>query len=82
VPNLTIITIHLDDPDGLHKTFESLGPTLRSESVEWIVVDGGSDRQSAAVLKAVESLADVFISEPDEGIYDAMNKGTRLAAGE
>lgn len=50
--------------------------------VEYIVIDGGStDGTQACVARYASSLAH-FVSEPDRGIYDAMNKGIRLASGE
>jgi len=81
---LSIITIHLNEPAGLERTFNSLAPVATEKSLEWIVIDGGSKLQGAdmGVFDRVESLADHFTSEPDEGIYDAMNKGTRLAVGD
>jgi putative colanic acid biosynthesis glycosyltransferase len=85
MPILTIITIHLNDFEGLNRTLESLLPVLSSEGVEWIVIDGGSDVASAAqddLQDLVIKLTSQFISEPDDGIYDAMNKGTSLARGD
>jgi putative colanic acid biosynthesis glycosyltransferase len=81
---LSIITIHLNDFPGLQRTLRSLERVLRNSQVEWIVVDGGSDSEDDAgnVLTQAKSLAAHFVSEPDEGIYDAMNKGTLLASGE
>lgn len=48
---------------------------------EWIVVDGGSTDGSLEVIKHYKERIDILISEPDNGIYDAMNKGIRLAKG-
>ncbi|MFC1701443.1 glycosyltransferase [Pseudomonadota bacterium] len=81
---LSIITIHLNNFTGLEKTLESLRPVLGIKQVEWIVVDGGSDLENdkRETLTHARSLAAHFISKPDNGIYDAMNKGTQLATGE
>lgn len=82
---LTIITIHLDDFDGLFKTYKSLKTKLVKDKVEWIVIDGGSKAPSdeqRPTLGLVQASANSYISEPDNGIYDAMNKGTQLATGE
>jgi hypothetical protein len=76
---LNIVTIHLDNFEGLHRTLESLRPTLGHPNVRWIVVDGGSSHPNPdeqRLMDAVSEMADVFISEHDRGIYDAMNKGT------
>lgn len=77
-----MVTIHLNELAGLFKTLQSLDPVLGNDTVEWIVVDGGSSRQADDVLAQAQSLADHFISETDGGIYDAMNKGTRTATGD
>ena len=81
---LSIITIHLNDINGLEAKLESLRLLLGIPEIEWIVVDGGSVQAPSClgVIEAVKGLANQFISEPDEGIYDAMNKGTRCASGE
>ncbi|RLB62984.1 MAG: hypothetical protein DRI90_07840, partial [Deltaproteobacteria bacterium] len=82
---LSVITVHLDDCDGLGRTLDSLTSLLKSNQVQWLVVDGESDARlesHRAILKSVQDQADVFISEPDGGTYDAMNKGTGEALGE
>ena len=81
---LTIITIHLNDFDGLLRTCQSLGTMLSTENVEWIVIDGGSTAQSKEHCCARDlamACATRYVSERDDGIYDAMNKGTQLANG-
>lgn len=82
---LTIITIHLDAFSGLRMTLESLHPGLEQVAFQWVVIDGGSraltpDNQQ--LLNEVSEAADWFVSEPDSGIYAAMNKGLKLARGD
>ena len=81
---LSIITIHFNDIHGLKTTLVSLRQYLRDKRIEWIFIDGGSELYGAdvGVVEEIRLLADHFISEPDNGIYDAMNKGTRLATGD
>lgn len=82
---LSIVTVHLNDIGGLSQTQQSLDRIMDSSSLEWIVVDGGSIPESDAekqLLESAQVTASTFVSEPDQGIYDAMNKGTRLATGE
>lgn len=82
---ISIVTVHLDDFSGLRKTYHSIQALGLLNVVEWIVIDGGSSPDSAAdeaILLEVESGAGHYRSEPDRGIYDAMNKGTRLATGD
>ncbi|MDX1460885.1 MAG: glycosyltransferase [Xanthomonadales bacterium] len=81
---LSIVTVHKQDFGGLRRTIESLMPLLRAQSTEWILVDGGSTAHTdehAQTLARAESLADHFLAGPDDGIYDAMNKGTDRASG-
>jgi glycosyltransferase involved in cell wall biosynthesis len=79
---LTIITINRNDSKGLARTIQSILPLLDG-SVEYVVVDGLSSDDSMKV--AVSMLTGVrgvkLISESDDGIYDAMNKGWKFARG-
>jgi len=83
--SLSVITIHLNQFAGLRSTMASLKRLLGEPGVEWILVDGASmpetpDQQET--LKAALARANVGISEADEGIYHAMNKGTAMARGD
>lgn len=62
----------------------SLISLIGAPEFEWVVIDGGSEvaKGDEGVNDQVKLVADQFISEPDEGIYDAMNKGTGLATGD
>jgi glycosyltransferase involved in cell wall biosynthesis len=55
---------------------------LRDDRTELIVIDGGSDDGSVEILRQFDDSIDYWISEPDRGIYDAMNKGIAAATGE
>lgn len=80
--NLTIITVNFNNAKGLEKTFNSIGNSdLTSGNVEWIVIDGGSKDKSLEVIHKHSTKITKWISEPDKGIYDAMNKGVDLATG-
>lgn len=76
---LTVVTICFNDLAGLRLTAESVKRNL-SENVEFIVVDGGSTDGTVEYLQSL-SFIHYWISEPDGGIYDAMNKGVALAHG-
>lgn len=78
---VTVVTVTYNDEAGLRRTVESLrAQTLRT--FEHVVVDGGSTDHSMAWLDANRPVdASVVLSEPDHGIYDAMNKGLALARG-
>lgn len=76
----SIITVNYNNKDGLRKTIESvIHQSFRD--FEYIVIDGGSTDGSAEVLKEYEAQIDYWVSEPDKGIYNAMNKGIAQAKG-
>ena len=79
---ITIVTVTRNNLDGLRRTFASLAEqTFRD--VQHVVIDGGSTDGSVEWLAKERAFDDtVVVSEPDRGVYDAMNKGARLATGE
>lgn len=81
---LTIITVNFNNAAGLAKTLESV-VSQTSQNFEYIVIDGGStDFSIASINRVAGSLSQrlKWISEPDAGIYSAMNKGIRMATGD
>lgn len=80
-PIISIITICFNAADDLAKTAESV-KQQRFKDYEYIVVDGGSKDNTRDVIKRYDDVITKWVSEPDKGIYDAMNKGVRMAAGE
>lgn len=80
---LSIITINRNNAAGLEKTMRSVA-TQTFKDFEYIVVDGASTDGSVEVIKKLEpEFAHLrWVSEPDSGIYNAMNKGMRMASGE
>lgn len=85
-PVLTIITVCFQARGQLHKTMESILCQTWTR-LEYLVIDGGSDDGTKELLaQSAGRFNDVdipfrFLSEPDQGIYDAMNKGSRMAEG-
>lgn len=87
---LSIITICYNDKVGFEKTAQSVVTQISPKDVEWIIVDGAStDGSVEAIQQAVEDMKSKapevnvsWKSEPDRGIYHAMNKGIRQAQGE
>ncbi len=77
---LTIITICRNNPN-VRYTCESIVNQLWTD-YEWIVVDGASTDATLQILGEYQESIDLLISEPDNGIYSAMNKGIRHAHGE
>jgi glycosyltransferase involved in cell wall biosynthesis len=81
---LTIITINRNNFVGLEKTMRSVAAQVGGD-FEYIVIDGASTDGSVEVIRSFEaSLGERlrWISEPDKGIYNAMNKGIRMATGD
>lgn len=80
---LSIITINRNNATGLEKTLQSVAAQTFKE-FEYIVVDGASTDGSVEVIKKYEPRFThlKWVSEPDTGIYNAMNKGIRMASGE
>jgi glycosyltransferase involved in cell wall biosynthesis len=78
---LSIITVNLNNAAGLRKTIESVRAQTFKD-FEHIIIDGDSTDESVAVIKKFEDGFSYWVSEPDGGIYQGMNKGTRVAKGE
>lgn len=79
---LTIITICRNDIEGLKRTFQSIIEQTVRKKFEWIIVDGASTDSTPEYLHSHNNEIDNWISEPDNGIYNAMNKGVLLAKSE
>lgn len=81
---LSIITVAFRNLEGIVKTHASLAHLAQVEDIsfEWIVVDGGSNDGTREYLENLNGIYNLrFVSEPDNGIYDAMNKGIAMAQG-
>ncbi len=77
----SIITINYNNCNGLRRTIESIiNQSFRD--FEYIVIDGGSTDGSLEVIKKYTDKITYWVSEPDNGVYNAMNKGIRLAKGD
>ena len=77
---ISIITITFNNAQGLEQTIKSVCLQDYAEK-EFIVIDGDSKDDTPTVCKRYADCIDVCVSEPDEGIYDALNKGIRRASG-
>lgn len=76
----SIITVVYNDPINLELTILSV-INQKSSNFQYIIIDGGSTDDTIEVIEKYDNRIDVFISEKDSGIYDAMNKGINLAKG-
>jgi glycosyltransferase involved in cell wall biosynthesis len=78
---VTIITVCRNHAQELERTIRSVESQTWQEK-EYLVIDGASTDDTLDVIKAHEASITRWVSEPDQGIYDAMNKGVKMAQGE
>ena len=82
-PKVSIITVNRNCAEGLEKTIKSaISQKNEIGGIEHIIIDGESTDNSVKILRNYENQIDYFVSEPDDGIYAAMNKGLSLAQGD
>lgn len=79
-PLITVVTVVFNGAEYLEDTIKSV-VGQRCDNVEYVIVDGGSTDRTLEIIKKYEFAIDYWVSEPDAGVYDAMNKGIKLASG-
>jgi glycosyltransferase involved in cell wall biosynthesis len=79
-PLVSIITVVYNGIQGIEETILSVKNHLRKD-VQYIIIDGGSTDGTVEIIAKYKSILDCWVSEPDKGIYDALNKGIDLAKG-
>lgn len=80
-PKISIVTINFNNASGLKDTIQSV-LAQNYDAIEHVVIDGASTDGSQAVLEEFRPQLGYALSEPDTGIYNAMNKGVRAATGD
>lgn len=80
-PKFSIITVTYNAGSVLEDTIQSV-ITQTYKNVEYIIVDGGSKDRTLDIVREYLDRITIVVSEPDQGLYDAMNKGIRLATGD
>ena len=78
---ITIITVVRNDVGHLESTMQSVLQQTLSE-IEYLVIDGDSSDRTVELIKKYSDKLTRWISEPDKGVYDAMNKGIALSTGD
>ena len=79
---LSIITVNFNHKEGLKNTIVSVINQQSFNDYEFIVIDGGSSDGSKDIIEKYARHIDYWVSEKDEGIYNGMNKGIRVAKGD
>lgn len=82
MPKISIITVVYNAETVLAATIKSVTVQTARQDIEYIIIDGGSKDGTKNVILAHQNEVDRWISEPDNGLYDAMNKGLALATGD
>ena len=80
-PLITIVTVVYNGVDHIQNAIESV-INQTYDNIEYIIIDGVSTDGTNEIIKQYTNHISVWISEPDGGIYDAMNKGIAMATGE
>lgn len=78
---ISVVTVVYNAQNTIEKCLDSVA-RQKFNNIEHIVIDGGSTDDTVHIIKKYSNNIQVFVSEPDEGIYDAMNKGIKLATGD
>ncbi|ARR49877.1 glycosyltransferase [Photobacterium damselae subsp. damselae] len=79
---LTVITVVYNCEDFIQSCIESVISQKDIDLIEYIIIDGGSTDGTLDIISRYKNNINVLVSEPDNGIYDAMNKGLKIASGE
>jgi glycosyltransferase involved in cell wall biosynthesis len=80
-PEVSIVTVCFNSSRTIRETIDSV-LSQNHHPVQYIIVDGGSTDGTVELVQQYKQGISHFVSEPDRGIYDAMNKGIRLATGD
>ena len=77
----SIITVNFNNANGLEDTINSIFKQTCND-YELIIIDGGSTDNSKSIIEENQSQIDYWVSEPDNGIFNAMNKGILVSQGD
>lgn len=80
-PKVSIVTVSYNSQSSIESTIQSVVAQQYSK-IEYIIVDGGSKDNTLKIVDKYKSSIAKVVSEKDQGIYDALNKGVRMATGD
>ena len=80
-PLISIITVVLNDEKNIENTIRSV-IDQEHKNIQYILVDGGSTDLTLEIINKYKDFINVLVTEKDQGIYDAFNKGLKLAKGD
>ena len=78
---VSVVTVTFNAEKDIENTIKSIINQTYFHAIEYIIVDGGSTDRTIDIIKKYKDYIDFFISEPDNGVYDAMNKAIDIATG-
>lgn len=78
---LSVITVSFNAELSIEKTIKNVIRN-KNKDIEYIVIDGGSKDKTLQILSGYRKFIDILISEKDNGMYDALNKGIKNASGQ
>ena len=78
---ISVITVSLNSVKTIERTIRSV-IKQNYDNIEYIIIDGGSTDGTTDIIRKYNNFISYWISEPDNGLYDAMNKGMRISTGD
>lgn len=79
---ISIITINLNNKNGLKRTIESVLNQTYRDKIQYIIIDGDSNDGSKEIINQYKDNIDYWVSEKDNGLYNAMNKGIQASTND
>lgn len=80
-PKISVVTVCFNSAATIRDTLESV-QNQTYPNIEHVIIDGGSSDGTMDIIREYEDKLGAYVSEPDKGLYDAMNKGIRIATGD